>query len=67
MDILVFGLKRRNMFGIFKKQPLKQLQKEYKRKSEQAMEIQRSGDLRLYAKVVEELEEIESKIAKLTA
>lgn len=55
------------MFGFFKKNPLKELQKEYKTKSEQAMQIQRSGDLRLYATIVGELEEIEQKIAKLTA
>ncbi len=55
------------MFGFLKKNPLKELQKEYKQKSEEAMQIQRSGDLRLYATVVAELEEIEKKIAELTA
>jgi len=55
------------MFGLFKKDPLKKLQKEYKQKSEEAMRIQRSGDLRLYAEVVAELEEIEKKIAALSA
>ena len=55
------------MFGLFKKDPLKQLQKEYKTKSEKAMQVQRSGDLRLYATLVTELEEIEQKIAALTA
>jgi len=52
------------MFGLFKKDPLKALQKEYKVKSQKAMEVQRSGDLRLYATLVEELEEIEKKIAE---
>jgi precorrin-4 methylase len=59
--------KKEVMFGFLKKNPLKELQKEYKQKSEQAMQIQRSGDLRLYATVVEELEAIEKKIATLTA
>ena len=63
----MFTSKYNSMFGFFKKNPLKELQKEYKTKSEQAMQIQRSGDLRLYATVVEELEEIEQKISKLTA
>ncbi len=66
-DIFMFTSKYFNMFGLFKKNPLKELQKEYKLKSEKAMQIQRSGDLRLYATIVGELEEIEQKIAKLTA
>lgn len=55
------------MFGFFKKDPIKELQKEYKKKSEEAMRIQRSGDLRLYATAVEELESIEQKIIALKA
>jgi predicted AAA+ superfamily ATPase len=54
------------MFGLFKKDPVKQLQKEYKEKSQKAMEVQRSGDLRAYAVLVEELEAIEKKIAEHT-
>jgi len=54
------------MFGLFKKDPLKELQKEYKVKSQKAMEVQRSGDLRAYAVLVEELESIENKIAEHT-
>jgi len=54
------------MFGLFKKDPLKKLQKEYKEKSQKAMTVQRSGDLRLYATLVAELEEIEKKIGELT-
>ena len=54
------------MFGLFKKDPLKKLQKEYKQKSEEAMNVQRSGDLRAYAVLVEELEAIEKKIAEHT-
>jgi len=58
--------KKKNMFGLFKKDPLKELQKEYKVKSQKAMEVQRSGDLRAYAVLVEELESIENKIAEHT-
>ncbi len=50
------------MFGFFKKNPLKELEKEYRLKSEQAMQVQRSGDLRLYAALMEELKEIEQRI-----
>lgn len=53
------------MFGLFKKDPKKALEKEYKQKSEEAMHVQRSGDLRAYAKLVEELKELEDKIAAL--
>ncbi len=62
----MLGSKYKDMFGLFKKDPLKKLQKEYKQKSEEAMRIQRSGDLRLYAEAVTELEEIEKKIAALS-
>lgn len=54
------------MFGLFKKDPLKELQKEYKQKSQEAMQVQRSGDLRAYAVLVEELEGIEKKIEEHT-
>lgn len=54
------------MFGLFKKDPKKALQKELKIKSEEAMQVQRSGDLRAYAVLVQEIEEIEKKIHELS-
>ena len=44
------------MFGLFKKDPIKKLEKEYLVLMEKAMEIQRSGDLKHYARLIEESE-----------
>ena len=53
------------MFGFFKKDPVKKLEKEYLVLMERAMEIQRSGDLKHYARLIEESETIQMKIQKL--
>ena len=53
------------MFGLFKKDPTKKLEKEYERLMEKARDIQRSGDLKAYAKLIEESETILSKIDAL--
>ena len=53
------------MFGLFKKDPIKQLEKEYRKLMEEAMRIQRSGDLRAYAVKIEAAEEIQKKIEEL--
>lgn len=53
------------MFGIFKKDPIKKLEKEYQTLMTKAMEIQRSGDLRHYARLIEESEAIQAKIQDL--
>ena len=53
------------MFGLFKKDPVKQLEKEYRKLMEEAMRIQRSGDLRAYAVKIEAAEEIQKKIEEL--
>lgn len=50
------------MFGLFKKDPIKKLEKEYAQIMEHAMQVQRSGDLKAYAKVIAESEEIMNKI-----
>jgi hypothetical protein len=55
------------MFGLFKKDPVKKLEKKHKQLMEEAMNIQRSGDLRLYAKKIEEAEKVEQKILDLKA
>lgn len=55
------------MFKLFKKDPVKALEKQYEKMMEEAMHIQRSGDLKLYAVKIEEaeklLKEIEAKRA----
>lgn len=53
------------MFGLFKKDPIKKLEKNYLALMEKAMEIQRSGDLKHYAKLIEESEMIQMKIQEL--
>ncbi|MFT4759702.1 MAG: hypothetical protein ACI9XO_003481 [Paraglaciecola sp.] len=53
------------MFGLFKKDPVKKLQKEYGELMEKARDVQRSGDLRAYAEIIKESEEILGKIEKL--
>ncbi|MBB4081009.1 hypothetical protein GGR28_003650 [Lewinella aquimaris] len=37
------------MFGLFKKDPLKQLERDYSRLLEEAMALQRKGDIKGYA------------------
>jgi hypothetical protein len=53
------------MFGLFKKDPVKKLEKEYQLLMAEAMVIQRSGDLKHYARLIEESETIQMKIQEL--
>lgn len=53
------------MFGFFKKDPIKTLEKKYSLLMEKAVEVQRSGDLRHYAQLIEESETIQDKIQEL--
>jgi hypothetical protein len=53
------------MFGIFKKDPIKKLNKAYEAKLEQAMNAQRGGDIKSYAMITAEAEMIREKIVKL--
>ncbi len=55
------------MFSFFKKDPVKKLEKKYLRLMEEARDIQRSGDLRLYAKKIEEAETVQREIEQLNA
>ncbi|MGA1582023.1 MAG: DUF6435 family protein [Saprospiraceae bacterium] len=50
------------MFGLFKKNEVKKLEKQYEALMEKARDVQRSGDLRKYAVLIEESEEILKKI-----
>ena len=54
------------MFGLFKKDPVKKLEQQHARIMEEAMQIQRSGDLKAYARKIEEAEQIAVKIADLS-
>ena len=53
------------MFGLFKKDPVKKLGKQYSQLMEEAMHIQRSGDLKAYAAKIVEAEEIAKQIEQL--
>lgn len=53
------------MFGIFKSDPVQKMRKRAKKLYEEAMHVQRSGDLRLYAQKMKQLDELENRIAEL--
>ena len=46
------------MFGLFKKDPAKKLEKAYRAKLEEARDLQRSGDIKGYAVAMDEAETI---------
>ena len=52
------------MFGIFKKDPNKRLEKEIAAKLAKARDVQRSGDLKAYARLMEEIANLESQLVK---
>lgn len=53
------------MFGLFGKNPLAKLNKDYQRKLQQAMEAQRSGNIQKYAELSEEADSIYQQIKAL--
>lgn len=53
------------MFGLFKKDPIQKLEKQYQAIMEEAMHIQRSGDLKAYANKIEAAEKILAEIENL--
>jgi hypothetical protein len=53
------------MFGLFKSDPRKKLEKAYAEKLVEARDAQRSGDIKLYAKLTAESEEIVKQIEAL--
>lgn len=53
------------MFNLFKKDPLKQLEKQYYAMLEKARDIQRSGDIKAYAKIMVESEELWAKMENM--
>lgn len=53
------------MFGLFKKDPTKKLEKKYLALMEEAMMIQRSGDIKAYSAKVAEAEEVMQAIEKM--
>ena len=55
------------MFSLFKKDPVKKLNKQYEKMMLEARDIQRTGDLKLYAKKIAAAEEVAKKINELKA
>lgn len=53
------------MFGLFKKDPVKKLEKQHSVLLEEAMNLQRSGDIKGYATKMAEAEAVEQKIMEL--
>lgn len=53
------------MFGLFKKNPTKELEKKHEKVMEEALALQRKGDLRAYAVKIDEAEKIMDKIVEL--
>lgn len=53
------------MFGLFKKNPIKKLEQQYEKMLEEARDIQRSGDIKGYAKKMAEAEELWKRIETL--
>ena len=53
------------MFSLFRKDPAKKLKKLYANKLEQAMLAQRKGDIKSYAMITAEAEEINQQIQLL--
>lgn len=53
------------MFSLFKKDPIKKLDKLYEAKLEEAMHAQRRGDIKSYSMITAEADEIRVKILKL--
>ncbi len=53
------------MFGLFKKDPAKKLEKEHHKLLEEAMNLQRGGDIKGYAKKMAEAEEVEKKLEEI--
>lgn len=53
------------MFSLFKKDPIKKLNKLYEEKLEQAMHAQRNGDIKSYAMITAEAEKINDEIKVL--
>jgi hypothetical protein len=53
------------MFGLFKSDPVKNLEKQRAKLLEEAMTIQRSGDLKKYAVKMEAIDKLEKEIEVL--
>jgi len=53
------------MFGLFKKNPVKKLEQQHQKLLEEAMALQRKGDIKGYAAKSAEAEQVMEEIIKL--
>lgn len=53
------------MLSIFKSNPAKSLKKEYEKKLGEALQAQRSGDIKTFSKLTAEAEKIKEALLKL--
>jgi hypothetical protein len=53
------------MFGLFKSNPAKKLQRQYDKVLEQSMHAQRKGDMRLFAELTSQAEQLWRQIDKM--
>ncbi len=53
------------MFSFFKKDPVKSLENKRKKLLEEAMHVQRSGNLKLYAEKMEVIDKLEKELEAL--
>jgi uncharacterized membrane protein (UPF0182 family) len=53
------------MFGFFKKDPVKQKEKEYAKLMKKARDFQRNGDLKSYSRLISEADKIMDEIEKI--
>lgn len=57
--------KKKDMFGLFKKDPVEKLAKEINLKLEKARDVQRSGDIKAYALLMGEIDEMQQRLDTL--
>ncbi len=55
-------MEKKSMFKLFRKDPNKKLEKEYQKLLEEAMQLQRKGDIKAYAKKMDEAEQVLKQI-----
>ena len=53
------------MFGLFRKDPIKQLQKKIQKKYVESVQLQRNGKLRDYGSLMKEIENLEQELSRL--
>ncbi len=53
------------MFGLFKKDPAQKLERKHQRLLEEAMQLQRSGDIKAYAAKMAEADSVEKELDAL--